>query len=52
MTHQHFPVYSWRFWQAYLVHMRPYLLFVSGAAGLAGIAAAPGEPLPITMIVA
>lgn len=34
-------MYSSPFWRAYVVHMRPYLLFVSGAAGLAGIAVAP-----------
>ena len=35
---QRFPVYSLRFWMAYGVQMRPYLLFVSGIAGLSGIA--------------
>ena len=32
-----------RFWGAFLVTMRPYLLFVSGAAGLVGLALAAGE---------
>ena len=32
--------YSIRFWKAYVIQMRPYLLFVSGIAGLGGIAAA------------
>jgi 4-hydroxybenzoate polyprenyltransferase len=27
-----------RFWTAYVIHMRPYLLFISGMAGLAGMA--------------
>lgn len=27
-----------KFWKAYFIHMRPYLLFVSGVAGLAGMA--------------
>jgi geranylgeranylglycerol-phosphate geranylgeranyltransferase len=35
-----FPVTSWRFWRAYGVTMRPYLLFVSGASGLVGLALA------------
>jgi len=34
----YFPVYSMRFWKAYLIHMRVYLLFVSGICGLAGMA--------------
>jgi len=34
-----YPVYSLKFWRAFLVHMRPYLLFVSGIAGLSGMAA-------------
>ncbi len=33
-----YPVYSWQFWRAYFVQMRPYLLFISGIAGAAGIA--------------
>ena len=32
-----------RFWSAFLVTMRPYLLPVSGAAGLVGLAIAPPE---------
>jgi 4-hydroxybenzoate polyprenyltransferase len=35
-----YPVYSLRFWRAYGITARPYLFFVSGAAGLVGIAAA------------
>jgi 4-hydroxybenzoate polyprenyltransferase len=35
-----FPVTSWRFWRAYGVTMRPYLLFVSGVSGLVGLALA------------
>jgi 4-hydroxybenzoate polyprenyltransferase len=41
-----YPVYSPHFWKAYFIQMRPYLLFVSGIAGLAGIAMANGESLP------
>lgn len=29
---------QWRFWPAYVIHMRPYLLFISGIAGFSGIA--------------
>lgn len=33
-----FRPYALGFWRAYLVHMRPYLLYVSGAIGWAGLA--------------
>lgn len=33
-----YPVYSPLFWASYVVQMRPYLLFVSGIAGISGIA--------------
>jgi len=33
-----FPVTSIHFWRSYLVQMRPYLFFVSGFTGLAGMA--------------
>lgn len=33
-----YPVTSWRFWRAYGVTLRPYLLFVSGVSGLVGLA--------------
>jgi 4-hydroxybenzoate polyprenyltransferase len=36
------PVWSPGFARAYVVTMRPYLLFVSGAAGLVGLAFVPG----------
>lgn len=32
---------SLRFFSSYLIHMRPYLLFVSGVAGCAGLAISP-----------
>ncbi|HQR21757.1 MAG TPA: UbiA family prenyltransferase [Burkholderiaceae bacterium] len=35
-----FPVTSLRFWRAFGVTMRPYLMFVSGASGLVGLALA------------
>lgn len=37
-----YPLASFRFWKAYLVHCRPYLFFVSGAAGLSGMALVDG----------
>jgi 4-hydroxybenzoate polyprenyltransferase len=40
------------FWRAYLVTMRPYLLFVSGITGLAGLALAPPVPLLDTVVLA
>ncbi len=33
-----YSIYSLKFWKAYLVQMRPYLLFVSSIAGTTGIA--------------
>jgi len=38
------------FLKAYLVTMRPYLLFVSGITGLAGLALAPAVSLPATLL--
>lgn len=34
---KHYPVYTPLFWIAYFVQMRPYLLFVSGIAGITGL---------------
>ncbi len=36
-----FPIASLGFWRAYAVTLRPYLFFVSGAAGLVGLALTP-----------
>ncbi len=36
-----FPIASLDFWRAYAVTLRPYLFFVSGAAGLVGLALTP-----------
>jgi 4-hydroxybenzoate polyprenyltransferase len=45
-----YPLLSWRFLRAYIVTMRPYLLFVSGAAGAVGLSfirfPTPGRILP------
>ncbi|MCC6746092.1 MAG: UbiA family prenyltransferase [Deltaproteobacteria bacterium] len=38
------PVLSAHFWRDMACTMRPYLMFVSGAAGLAGLAVAPSPP--------
>lgn len=46
MADKQFPgLLSLRFWRAYLTTMRPYLLFVSGAAGLVGLAFIPAPVL-------
>jgi 4-hydroxybenzoate polyprenyltransferase len=37
------PLYRARFWAAYWMTMRPYLLFVSGAAGLVGLSFVGGS---------
>jgi 4-hydroxybenzoate polyprenyltransferase len=50
MANLPYPVHTGRFWQAYFVQMRPYLLFVSGAAGLAGIAAASADVSPTWLV--
>lgn len=41
MTEHHASLTSLRFWRAYLITMRPYLLFVSGTAGAVGLAFIP-----------
>ncbi|MFQ5799470.1 MAG: UbiA family prenyltransferase, partial [Bacteroidota bacterium] len=38
------------FWRSYVVTMRPYLLFVSGITGIAGLSLAPEVPLLNTML--
>jgi len=39
-----------RFWALYLVEMRPYLMFLSAATGLAGLALAPDFALPHLLV--
>jgi len=41
-----YPVSSLRFWKAYTIQMRPYLLFISGIAGAAGIALSASAATP------
>ena len=38
MTVPHYPLFSFEFSRAYLITMRPYLLFVSGITGITGMA--------------
>jgi 4-hydroxybenzoate polyprenyltransferase len=38
------------FWRGFAVTLRPYLFFVSGTAGLLGLAAAPPLPLPASAL--
>ncbi|MBC3757237.1 UbiA family prenyltransferase [Hyunsoonleella sp. SJ7] len=40
-----YPIFSLRFFKAYLIQCRPYLLFISGIAGLSGIAIAEAYPV-------
>ena len=42
-----YPVYSFRFWRAYFVQMRPYLFFVLGVAGWTGLSLTVNYPQPI-----
>jgi 4-hydroxybenzoate polyprenyltransferase len=43
---------SFRFGRAYVITMRPYLLFVSGIAGIVGLALAPAVDIPPTVLLA
>ena len=47
MTNKPYPVLSFAFWKAYLIQCRPYLFFVSGAAGLSGMALAWESETPV-----
>lgn len=38
------------FWKAYGITMRPYLLFISGAAGMAGLATGPDSRLSVILL--
>jgi 4-hydroxybenzoate polyprenyltransferase len=38
------------FWKAYWMTMRPYLLFISGAAGMAGLASGPERSLSVILL--
>ncbi len=45
MTENRYRLLSWGFLKSYVVTMRPYLLFVSGAAGMVGLAFIDSPPL-------
>jgi len=45
MTGNRYRLLSWGFLKSYIVTMRPYLLFVSGAAGMVGLAFIDDPPL-------
>jgi 4-hydroxybenzoate polyprenyltransferase len=47
MSTRPYPVASLGFWRAYAVTLRPYLFFVSGAAGLVGLALTRLETVPL-----
>ena len=47
-----FPVTSVRFWRAFGVTMRPYLMFVSGASGMVGLALVDSPRGPAVMLAA
>jgi 4-hydroxybenzoate polyprenyltransferase len=40
-----YPVYTAQFWPRYWIHMRPYLLFISGIAAVAGMAVTKDPPV-------
>jgi 4-hydroxybenzoate polyprenyltransferase len=42
--------FSWAFWPRYWVHARPYLFFVSGTAGLVGLAYLPDRGVGTTLL--
>lgn len=49
MEKQYAGLLSLSFWKAYGVTMRPYLLFVSGVAGMAGFAEGPQTGIGVTL---
>ncbi len=53
MNKDHHSILSLKFWPNYFVHMRPYLLFISGIAGLSGMALGlENAPIGIEFILA
>lgn len=51
MAATHHSLFSLAFWKSFWVTMRPYLLFVSAAAGMSGFAEGPKRELGIVLIV-
>lgn len=49
MKNQYAQLASFAFWKAYWITMRPYLLFVSAAAGMVGFAAGAQRGIAITL---
>ena len=47
----YYPVFSINFFKALWIHMRPYLLFISGAAGMSGIALAYQGEMPVYRVI-
>jgi 4-hydroxybenzoate polyprenyltransferase len=52
VTGRHYSMVSLAFWKAYGITMRPYLLFVSGITGIAGLSFSQGMPLGRTLLIA
>ncbi|MFX0195498.1 MAG: UbiA family prenyltransferase [Candidatus Hodarchaeota archaeon] len=44
-----YPLSTFRFWKAYWITMRPYLLFVSAVAGMVGFADGPQRGIAVTV---
>ena len=44
-TNSYYSLFSAGFWRSYFITMRPYLLFISGAAGLVGLAFIPEQSI-------
>jgi 4-hydroxybenzoate polyprenyltransferase len=51
ITGRHYSMLSLAFWKAYAITMRPYLLFVSGITGIAGLSFTQGTPLGRTLLI-
>ena len=48
---EQYPLLSVRFWKAYIITMRPYLMFVSGITGIIGMSFAPEIGLAKAMLI-
>jgi 4-hydroxybenzoate polyprenyltransferase len=48
---EQYPLISIRFWKAYIITMRPYLMFVSGITGIVGMSFAPEIGLAKVMLI-
>jgi len=49
MEKKYASIFSIRFWKAFWITMRPYLLFVSGAAGMVGFVEGPQRGVLVTL---